>query len=192
VNRSLIWTMRRVRNPQIPLAETIGALCKMKQGGFARHIGVSNFTVAMLGEAVALATEPLVTNQFEWHYDPTNKNQKYYNKPGDTYSTRPWTGGDKFFSFDYTFTTVGIFDLTASVMCSRDLSGLSGVADDKPTKADWTAWNENIHKLSPYLQGETERYQLAVVASPVPEPKTYGMMIVGLGLIGAVARRRKA
>jgi diketogulonate reductase-like aldo/keto reductase len=39
----------------------------MKQGGYARHIGVSNFTLGMLGEAVALATEPLVTNQFEWH-----------------------------------------------------------------------------------------------------------------------------
>jgi diketogulonate reductase-like aldo/keto reductase len=54
-------------NPQIPLAETIGALCKMKSAGFARHIGVSNFTVPMVGEAVKLSTEPLVTNQFEWH-----------------------------------------------------------------------------------------------------------------------------
>ena len=54
-------------NPQIPLAETIGALCKMKKAGFARHIGVSNFTAQMVGEAVKLATEPLVTNQFEWH-----------------------------------------------------------------------------------------------------------------------------
>jgi len=54
-------------NPQIPLAETIGALCKMKRAGFARHIGVSNFTVPMIAEAVRLATEPLVTNQFEWH-----------------------------------------------------------------------------------------------------------------------------
>ena len=35
-------------NPQMPLAETIGALCKMKQAGFARHIGVSNFTVALI------------------------------------------------------------------------------------------------------------------------------------------------
>jgi hypothetical protein len=25
---------------------------------------------------------------------------------------------------------------------------------------------------------------------PVPEPETYGMMLVGLGLIGLVARRR--
>jgi diketogulonate reductase-like aldo/keto reductase len=54
-------------NPQIPLAETIGALCKMKKTGYARHIGVSNFTVPMMREAVQLATEPLVTNQIEWH-----------------------------------------------------------------------------------------------------------------------------
>ena len=54
-------------NSQIPLAETVGALCKMKRMGFARHIGVSNFTVPMMREAVALATEPLVTNQIEWH-----------------------------------------------------------------------------------------------------------------------------
>ncbi|HWM46947.1 MAG TPA: aldo/keto reductase [Xanthobacteraceae bacterium] len=54
-------------NPQIPLSETIPALCRMKQAGFARHIGVSNFTVAMIEEAVALSSEPLVTNQIEWH-----------------------------------------------------------------------------------------------------------------------------
>ncbi len=54
-------------NPQIPLSETMGALCKMKRDGYTRHIGVSNFTVPMLREAVRLATEPLVTNQFEWH-----------------------------------------------------------------------------------------------------------------------------
>ena len=54
-------------NPQIPLAETMGALCKMKREGFARHIGVSNFTVPLLQEAAQLATEPLVCNQIEWH-----------------------------------------------------------------------------------------------------------------------------
>src|SRR5215813_7126082 len=54
-------------NPQIPLSESIGALCKMKREGYARHIGVSNFTLAMLQEAVRLASEPLVAHQFEWH-----------------------------------------------------------------------------------------------------------------------------
>jgi diketogulonate reductase-like aldo/keto reductase len=50
-----------------PLAETMGAMCKMKREGYARHIGVSNFTVALLEEAATLASEPLVTNQIEWH-----------------------------------------------------------------------------------------------------------------------------
>jgi diketogulonate reductase-like aldo/keto reductase len=54
-------------NPRIPLSETLGALCKVKQAGVARHIGVSNFTVALIEEAVALASEPLVCNQIELH-----------------------------------------------------------------------------------------------------------------------------
>jgi diketogulonate reductase-like aldo/keto reductase len=54
-------------NPRIPLSETLGALCKVKQAGLARHIGVSNFTVALLEEAVRLASEPLVCHQFELH-----------------------------------------------------------------------------------------------------------------------------
>src|SRR6202030_1076655 len=54
-------------NPQIPLSETLGALCKVKQSGYARHIGVSNFTVALIEEAVRLAAEPLVCNQIEMH-----------------------------------------------------------------------------------------------------------------------------
>jgi 2,5-diketo-D-gluconate reductase B len=54
-------------NPQIPLAETLGALCKVKRDGLARHIGISNFTVALMDEALRLSTEPLVCNQFECH-----------------------------------------------------------------------------------------------------------------------------
>jgi len=54
-------------NPQIPLRETLGALCKVKRMGLARNIGVSNFTVALLDEAVAIAEEPLVCNQIEMH-----------------------------------------------------------------------------------------------------------------------------
>jgi 2,5-diketo-D-gluconate reductase B len=54
-------------NPQIPLAETLGALGKVKRDGLARHIGVSNFTVALIEEATALSREPLVCNQIECH-----------------------------------------------------------------------------------------------------------------------------
>jgi 2,5-diketo-D-gluconate reductase B len=54
-------------NPRIPLSETLGALCKVKRMGLARHIGVSNFTVTMIDDAVRLADEPLVCNQIELH-----------------------------------------------------------------------------------------------------------------------------
>jgi 2,5-diketo-D-gluconate reductase B len=54
-------------NPRIPLAGTMGALCRMKETGLTRHIGISNFTVPLMEEAVRLATAPLVTNQIEWH-----------------------------------------------------------------------------------------------------------------------------
>ena len=54
-------------NPQVPLAETLGALAHVKKLGMARHIGVSNFTVALIDEAVAACPEPLVCDQVEYH-----------------------------------------------------------------------------------------------------------------------------
>jgi 2,5-diketo-D-gluconate reductase B len=54
-------------NPQIPLAETLGALAKVKREGLARHIGISNFTVALIEEALQVSSEPLVCDQFECH-----------------------------------------------------------------------------------------------------------------------------
>jgi len=54
-------------NPQVPLSDSIASLCKARKNGQTRHIGVANFTAAMLDEAVRLATEPLVTNQIEMH-----------------------------------------------------------------------------------------------------------------------------
>jgi diketogulonate reductase-like aldo/keto reductase len=52
---------------EVPLAETVGALCKAKRDGLARHVGVANFTIPLLEQAVKLASEPLVTNQVEVH-----------------------------------------------------------------------------------------------------------------------------
>src|SRR5215470_10401294 len=54
-------------NPQVPLSETLGALCKVKREGLARHIGISNFNVALVEEATSLSSEPLVCNQIECH-----------------------------------------------------------------------------------------------------------------------------
>jgi 2,5-diketo-D-gluconate reductase B len=54
-------------NAQIPLAESIASLCKVKKEGLAKNIGVANFTTAMIEEAAALASEPIAALQNETH-----------------------------------------------------------------------------------------------------------------------------
>lgn len=54
-------------NPDVPLADTLRALCKTKADKRAKHIGIANFTVPLIEQAVKLSTEPLVTNQIEVH-----------------------------------------------------------------------------------------------------------------------------
>jgi len=54
-------------NPEIALAETMPALAKVKRRGLARHIGVANFNVALLEQAIKLCPEPLAALQAEYH-----------------------------------------------------------------------------------------------------------------------------
>jgi diketogulonate reductase-like aldo/keto reductase len=54
-------------NPHVPLGETLGALAHARRMGLTRHIGVSNFTVALIEQAVAACPEPLVCDQVEYH-----------------------------------------------------------------------------------------------------------------------------
>jgi len=54
-------------NPEIALSETMPALAKAKRSGLARHIGVANFNIALLDQAIKLCPEPLVALQAEYH-----------------------------------------------------------------------------------------------------------------------------
>jgi len=51
--------------PEVPLAETLGALAGLREEGLIRELGVSNFPSAMLREAAAQA--PVFANQVEYH-----------------------------------------------------------------------------------------------------------------------------
>jgi 2,5-diketo-D-gluconate reductase B len=52
---------------EAPLAETLGAFAAMKAAGKTRFIGVSNFNVKLLGEAVGCSGDDLLCNQVEYH-----------------------------------------------------------------------------------------------------------------------------
>jgi 2,5-diketo-D-gluconate reductase B len=54
-------------NSSVPLDQTLTALCKAKRDGITKHIGVSNFPVTMIDQAVRLSSEKLVANQIEMH-----------------------------------------------------------------------------------------------------------------------------
>jgi 2,5-diketo-D-gluconate reductase B len=54
-------------NTTVPLAETLGAMMKLKEAGKARAIGVSNFSVAQMDEALNRHKAPIACNQVEYH-----------------------------------------------------------------------------------------------------------------------------
>lgn len=132
----------------------------------------------------------LFTGRGIWDFDVTDFNKT------QSWSGKDWEGGTKSFTFDYTFSGVGVFNIAASVMCSADLSGLapSGSWDD-PNEADWNAWTRNAHNIPPWKwrQGETEFYRLNVYESPaVPEPGTLALFLLGfMGLAGTRYFRKK-
>ncbi|HUZ71341.1 MAG TPA: aldo/keto reductase [Stellaceae bacterium] len=54
-------------NSAVPLGETLGAFAALRASGRTRHIGVSNFSVTLLGEAVERHGADLLCNQIEYH-----------------------------------------------------------------------------------------------------------------------------
>ena len=49
------------------VAPSLALLSKAYTLGLARNVGVSNYTIAMLKQAVAIVEAPIVTNQVEYH-----------------------------------------------------------------------------------------------------------------------------
>lgn len=61
-----LWLYHWYRK-EVPLAETLGALAEARAAGRARHIGVGNFTIPLMREAVETHGADLFTNQIEAH-----------------------------------------------------------------------------------------------------------------------------
>lgn len=54
-------------NDEIPHEETLGAMNELRDDGVIDHVGVSNFSVDQLEEAIELSDAPVITNQVKYH-----------------------------------------------------------------------------------------------------------------------------
>lgn len=169
-------------NNQVDVGETVSFTVEMAKKNWGRH----DFDALKVWINTQSAPSSLLyTDKGIWNFATGN------NSPAFDY--KPWLGGTKSFTFHYTFANAGLFDFTASVMCSADLSDLVGNKDDKPTTADWNAWAQNIHTLPGWRQGETEKYTLQVHPAAVPEPGTMALFLLGFAGMAGFGRflRRK-
>jgi hypothetical protein len=91
-------------------------------------------------------------------------------------------------------TGVSLYNAAGNTLVSSGKSLQSGNIDV------WTISSNNLAAGNYYLQvsgnlvsDQSASFGGAVsLAAPVPEPETYGMMLAGLGVLGYLARRRKA
>jgi hypothetical protein len=75
----------------------------------------------------------------------------------------------------------------------------SGTSASSGAMDVWTLSSDNLAAGSYYVlvsgnlvSDTSASFGGAVMLAPVPEPETYGMMLAGLGVVGFLARRRKA
>src|SRR5262249_30347777 len=151
-------------NPSIPLAETMGALCKMKKMGFARHIGVSNFTVPLLQEAERLATEPLVTHQIEWHpvLDQSKVVRVAHAFGISTTAYSPIARGRA--TSDPTLKAIGLkHDKTAGQVCLRFLVQEGAIVIPRTSKIERLTENMSIFD---FTLGDAEMDEIRKLATP--------------------------
>lgn len=80
-----------------------------------------------------------------------------------------WNGVSQGVFSNATNWTVKTLDLTASGATSTLRFAAAGTSDSLGTSLD----------------------KVSLVAAPVPEPETYGMLLAGLGLMGLIARRKR-
>ena len=74
-------------NPDVPLKETLDAMAEVQASGKARNIGVSNFPVKLMREAVEAIGADIICNQIEYHPMLSQKRVLAYAKAHDVMVT---------------------------------------------------------------------------------------------------------
>jgi hypothetical protein len=103
--------------------------------------------------------------------------------------------------FDASNASLGVYNVPAGTVGSESLSFLGVSFTEGPviSRVQITSGNVALGEgiidgtpLGPYSVTDVVAMDDFLYANPVPEPETYAIIMAGLGLIGAMCRRRKA
>jgi hypothetical protein len=89
-------------------------------------------------------------------------------------------------SYDHTFDMTLASSYNSAFVTAS--GGINGAFDALVAGLNSGTAYTNIHSAD-FPMGEIRGF---LHAAPIPEPETYAMLLAGLGLIGAIARRRRA
>ena len=159
-------------NPQVPLSETLGALARVKQLGMVRHIGVSNFTVALIDEAVAACPEPLACDQVEYHpyLDQTKVREACARHGMALVAYSPVARGR--IKDDATLTRIGrAHGKTAAQVCLRWLVQQNVAAIPRTSRIERLSENIDIFD---FALSDEEMEEISGMASPKGRLTNYG------------------
>jgi 2,5-diketo-D-gluconate reductase B len=159
-------------NPQVPLSETLGALARVKQLGMVRHIGVSNFTVALIDEAVAACPEPLACDQVEYHpyLDQTKVREACARHGMALVAYSPVAKGR--IKDDATLTRIGrAHGKTAAQVCLRWLVQQNVAAIPRTSRIERLSENIDIFD---FALSDAEMEEISGMASPKGRLTDYG------------------
>jgi diketogulonate reductase-like aldo/keto reductase len=159
-------------NPQVPLSETLGALARVKQLGMVRHIGVSNFTVALIDQAVAACPEPLACDQVEYHpyLDQTKVKDACARQGMALVAYSPVAKGR--IKDDATLTRIGrAHGKTAAQVCLRWLVQQNVAAIPRTSRIERLSENIDIFD---FALSDEEMEEIAGMASPKGRLTDYG------------------
>lgn len=148
--------------------------------------GVGNKTAGVQFNVSTLGYEDVVVSYDLRHSNTSSRYQLFqYSLDGtnfvDHITFDGGTAGDTWFNRSVDLSAIAGADNNASF-------AFRVVSTFAPDTNAYTA----ARSSSTYAGGTWRFDMVNVVAAPVPEPETYAMLLAGLGLMGAVARRRKA